>query len=472
MANNKLSLGLKLKLSLGKAAIVLVVMILPLFSKKGVIGLFNFYNRFMKAGGVKKKNLENSGAVDENVIFDFVMRGSRLVNLKSRIKIAITLIIDRFIMQDARRDEAEARGSGVPMTVLVSPTMRCNLKCEGCYAFNHSKTDDLPYEVVDRLVTEAADMGVGFMTVLGGEPFMWKGIFDLMKKHPKMFFQIYTNATFLNKETVKKIKKLGNVILMLSLEGFKEQTDARRGDGTFDRTMAAMDLLKKEGVPFGYSVTVTRGNEEIITSDKFIDMLIDKGALLGWMFLFMPVCGKPEFDLMPTPEQRLHLLNFGKQMRKTKPMIVIDFWNDAPFVGGCIAAKKYVHINSEGWAEPCIFTHLAQNNIKDSSLQEIMDSDFFRAIRKEQPYNDNLYLPCMWIDNPDISRDLMKNFKLHKTHHDAGEVTEKDEYITEMKKYSTKVAELYHDQWEKDRAGFEGTARDKFAKKFGQKNEE
>ena len=81
--------------------------------------------------------------------------------------------------------------------------------------------------------------------------------------------------------------------------------------------------------------------------DKFNNFMIQNGALIGWHFLFMPVNGKkPDLSLMPTPKQRQWMLQRDREIRATKPLFIIDFWNDAPYVGGCIAGKYYAHINS------------------------------------------------------------------------------------------------------------------------------
>lgn len=458
----------KIKEASKKLVLEQVVAILPSISKNNFIRILSLYEK-ISSGESKKVIASLKSTFKDSIAGDLIVRGIRNINARGRKKIAIDLIADGMIMRDKKRREEEAKGGFVPFTVLFSPTMRCNLRCKGCYAGNYSQTDDLPYEVVDRMVTEAEDMGVAFMTVLGGEPFMWEPIFKLLEEHPHMYFQIYTNSTMLNKERVKRLKKLGNAALMLSIEGFEKETDERRHPGIYQKVIAAMDLLHKEKIPFGYSVAVTRENEPVVTSDEFIDLMIEKGAIIGWMFLYMPVGMDPDLSLMPTPEQRLHMLEFNKRIRQNKPILVIDFWNDAPFVGGCIAGKYYVHITSQGWAEPCIFSHVAQDNIKEKSLREIMRSELFSELRKRQPYHENLYLPCMWIDSPEVSRDIHAKLKLHLTHPGADDVLKKPHLVEGMDKYSKRVKELYEKEWRKEKEALDekGGISDRLMKKLG-----
>lgn len=426
-----------------------IVKVLPLLSKKNLVTLMDLYEKIAK-GDNKKIVAGLRNMLETTPAGDMIVRGLKLVNPHCREKIATTLIAEGLLMRDDRRKELAKEGKTVPFTVLISPTMRCNLKCTGCYAYNYSKADDLPYEVLDRVVTEAEEMGVAFITMLGGEPLMLEDLFKLFESHPNMYFQFYSNGTLMTEEVAKKLAKLGNVAVMLSIEGFKKETDARRGEGIYERVLKAMDILRAEGVPFGFSTAVTSINESVIASDEFIDMIIEKGALIGWFFLYMPVGKDPDLSLMPTPEQRVHLLEFDKHVRATKQIFIVDFWNDAPWVGGCIAGKFYIHITSTGDVEPCIFTHLAQDNIKDKSLQEVMESEYFKKLRSKQPYNDNLYLPCQWIDHPEVSRELMKDLNLKVTHPGADDILVREDLKAGIDKYSARVKELYAQKWQED----------------------
>jgi len=341
------------------------------------------------------------------------------VNPHSRDKILTNLIIQGFILNQKKRDKAIKEGFQVPFSILISPTMRCNLSCVGCYAGNYTKSDDLKFEVVDRIIQEGKEAGVAFFTILGGEPFIRNDLFDLYQKHNDAFFQVYTNGTLITDEIAEKLVKMGNVMPMVSIEGFEKETDQRRGKGVYKKIVKAMEMLQKHKAPFGYSVAVTRKNIKVVTSNKFVDMLIKRGALIGWYFLYMPIGKNPDLSLMPTPKQRFYLKARRDYIRASKPLFIIDFWNDAPYVGGCIAAKEYIHINHKGDVEPCIFTHFAQTNIKNTSLKKAMNCQFFKEIRKRQPYSDNLYLPCMLIDHPHVSRELCQKCNIYPTHEGA-----------------------------------------------------
>jgi MoaA/NifB/PqqE/SkfB family radical SAM enzyme len=344
-----------------------------------------------------------------------------------------------------RRELSEAAGVWVPTTILVSPTMRCNLACAGCYAGEYSPSQDLDGELLQRIVDEANGMGVYLFTLLGGEPFLYRDLLGFARANRDSFFQIFTNGTLLTDEVIGELAEVGNVALMLSVDGTPELTDQRRGPGVHRQVMSVMDRLGEAGVLFGYSATVTRGNWQVLISDEFVDPLVAKGAMIAWHFLYMPVGRDPDVGMMPTPGEREQFRLGIHRLRATKPFFPIDFWGDAPWVGGCIAGKHYMHINSEGWVEPCIFTHFATDNIRDMSLLEAFNSRFFCEIRSRQPFSENLLMPCMWIDNPQCSRDIMACTGARPTHDGADSMLV--DLQSEMNAYSLEAGRVFDPIW-------------------------
>ena len=176
--------------------------------------------------------------------------------------------------------------------------------------------------------------------------------------------------------------------------------------------------------------------------------------MFGWYFQYIPIGKKPNIKLMSTPEQRNELRRFLKHIRKTKSIFIGDFWNDGPFVKGCIAGGRgYLHINNKGNVEPCVFTHFAVDNIKEKSLKEALNSKLFKTIRARQPYHKNLLTPCMIIDNPSVFRKIVEETKPYST--DQEDAIIKDpEIIKHLDKYSKKMHELTDNVWEKEYAKY------------------
>jgi MoaA/NifB/PqqE/SkfB family radical SAM enzyme len=362
-------------------------------------------------------------------------------------KIVKNFIINQMLVGSTKRKLFSEKEGGFypPGLLVISPSMKCNLNCFGCYAGKYSKEEDLPFEVIDRILNEAKEMGIYFIVVSGGEPFFRKDIFDIFEKHNDMSFHVFTHGGLLDEKRVSRLAELGNVLPAISVEGFEKETDERRGKGHYDKVVRAMHLLKEAGVLFAYSATVTRNNAEMLVSDEFVDHWMDHGCTVGWYFLYTPVGKDTEWELVPAPEQRDLLRKRVEHFRSTKEMFFGDFWNDGPVVGGCIAGgRKYLHINSNGDVEPCVFCHFAMHNIKDTPLSEAVTSPMFKKIRENQNSNDNLLQPCMIVDHPDQYREVCSMPGVKFTHEGAEQVLTKfassiDEYAIDWKKLADKA---------------------------------
>jgi len=319
-----------------------------------------------------------------------------------------------------QREQSERLGFNVPHFILVDPTSACNLRCEGCWAGKYQRGPKMNFERLDRLCEEAKELGIYWIVFSGGEPLMYKRLFELVKKHDDMAFMAYTNGTLIDEEMADRIVEVGNFTPAISMEGWKESTDRRRGEGVFDKITRAMDLLKERGAIFGVSLTATRENVQEIVSDDFIDFLVDKGVRYGWIFHYIPIGHNPNTDLMLTPEQRAYLARQTWHIRIHRSLMLADFWNDGELTGGCIAGgRRYFHITADGTVEPCAFVHFSVENINDKSLVEVLQSPLFKAFQKRQPFCENHLRPCPLIDNPAALRDIVAESGAKPTHEGA-----------------------------------------------------
>jgi MoaA/NifB/PqqE/SkfB family radical SAM enzyme len=362
-------------------------------------------------------------------------------------------IIQSFIFNEMlvgtnrRKAFQDSHGFYPPGMIVISPTMRCNLRCNGCYAGSYAHRE-LSLETLNRILDEAKEMGTHFITVSGGEPFFRGDMFEIFERHHDVAFLVFTHGGLIDERLAQKIVRAGNVVPAISLEGYREDTDRRRGVGHFDRVMRAMDMLREAGVIFGYSVTQSRLNSDIVTRDEFVRFLRDKGCMLGFYFMYVPVGRDPDINLMPTPAQRDQLRAGLERWRNTTDILFLDFWNDGPVIGGCMAgARKYCHINANGDVEPCVFCHFATHNIHRSSLKEALNSPLFQALRKQQPYYDNLFRACMLVDKPSVGREMALASGAYFTHQGAETIF--CELADDIDRFSTEYAVYADRAWEK-----------------------
>ena len=237
----------------------------------------------------------------------------------------------------------------------------------------------------------------------------------------------------------------------MTVEGLKDETNARRGPMTYDRISQTMKWLKEAGVLFGFSSMATKENIELLGSEEFIDHWMEKGCKFGWVFQYIPIGRCPDVGLMATPEQRVQLRKNVENIREKKPFFLGDFWNDGHYVYGCMAGgKTYLHITNNGSVEPCVFAHFSVDNINDKSLVEVLNSDFFKAVRDSHPHskNKNLLSPCMIIDHPEVLRKLVKEHGAKGTHKEEEQIVNDEKVKKHLDEYSKKVLEITDKEWE------------------------
>ncbi|MEA2102480.1 MAG: radical SAM protein [Thermodesulfobacteriota bacterium] len=344
----------------------------------------------------------------------------------------------------------KAHGFTAPYSILISPTMKCNLHCKGCYAENYRRDENMPIETFDDIIKQGKDLGTYLYTILGGEPFV---VFDdvcaMAKKHSDCLFQVFTNGTLITPEIADRIAELKNIVIVFSVNGDRDEVDYMRGNGVYDRVVESMKYLDDRNLMFGMSLVLTSRNYDLMTSEAFYNTWRDRGVMYAWNFLFMPVVKNPDLSLMPTPEQRVTYGEYIKEYREKEPLFIMDFWADAPAVHGCIAGgRRYLHINHKGDVEPCIFAHFATHNIHEHSLLDALKSPFFTAIRQHQPHTDNLLRPCMIIDNPEVLRGTCKRHNARPTAEGALDLIEDENIIAKIDEYAKEVARVVDPIWE------------------------
>ncbi len=307
-------------------------------------------------------------------------------------------------------ENKEKYGCNIPWAILLDPTSACNLHCTGCWAAEYGNHMNLTYEEMDEIVDQGTALGTYVYLFTGGEPLVRKkDLIRLCEAHPDCVFSSFTNGTLIDEDFADEMLRVKNFVPAISIEGFEKATDLRRGDGTYQKIIRAMEILKKKKLPFGISCCYTSANAEVIGSEEYFDYMVGLGAKFAWFFTYMPVGKGAVTELMATAAQREMMYHKIREYRKSKPLFTIDFWNDGEYVGGCIAGgRSYCHINANGDIEPCAFIHYSDSNIREKTLLEAYQSGLFMGYHDNQPFNENMLRPCPVLDNPGRLTELVE----------------------------------------------------------------
>ena len=366
-----------------------------------------------------------------------------------------------------------------PEILLISPTKACNLRCKGCYADSKADKEKLTWPIFEKMVKDAHDLwGVRFFVFSGGEPLMYKdqgkNILDLVEKYDDCFFMMYTNGTLIDDKIARRMSELGNIMPAISVEGLREQTDERRGEGVFDKIISVMERLRREKVLFGVSFTATRDNAEVVFSDEVVNFFFEEmGAIFGWVFHYMPIGRAITLEKLPTPEQRLWMWKRCWELIRERHLFIVDFWNGGTASEGCISAGRgggYLVVDWNGNVSPCVFMPYSPVNVNDiyaqgKNMNDVWAHPFFEKLRTWQfdygwekkfakdPDIKNWIMPCPIRDHYAEFFEMQSEYDLTPIDENARVAIEDPEYRKGMIEYNEAVAELLDPIWEKEYLG-------------------
>ncbi len=299
-----------------------------------------------------------------------------------------------------RHQKALKKGEFFPAFHFLSVTDNCNLHCQGCWITGKKENASMSADDLDRIITETKSKGSYFFGILGGEPLMYKPLFDIFEKHDDCYFQLFTNGTLLSPDVAERLRKCANVTPLISFEGDEQVADIRRGGkDVFQRTSKAVEAATKAGLITGVAISVCKSNFDMATSHEFIQSLIDRKVSYLWYYIFRPVGENASPQLALSVEQITALRKHLIAARSKYPLAIIDtYWNEKG-EGFCPAAKGLSHhINASGYIEPCPVIQFARDHISDGKLETIyQQSAFLNNFRTEIPKQTN---GCIVMDNP------------------------------------------------------------------------
>jgi MoaA/NifB/PqqE/SkfB family radical SAM enzyme len=233
------------------------------------------------------------------------------------------------------------------------------------------------------IVAQAEELGISVIGIIGGEPLLRKKeIIALAQSFPKILFTLNTNGLLIDEEMAADIAGCENLIPFISLEGFRTETDNRRGRGMYDRLHSAYSLLNARILFFGCAITVMRKNTREVLDESFIRTMIATGVRAFIFIQYVPTEPGTE-DLVPTQEQRELLIRSMLEFNRKYPAFFIGIPGDMERFGGCLAAGRgFVHVNPYGDLEPCPMVPLSDANLRTLPLREALQSRLLETIRQ------------------------------------------------------------------------------------------
>ncbi|MBQ7984526.1 MAG: radical SAM protein [Bacteroidales bacterium] len=290
-----------------------------------------------------------------------------------------------------KRDKIQKEENiNIPPFLISSISSSCNLTCKGCYARANHSCNDLNKEDKKmlsagewkKIFNEASSLGINFNILAGGEPLLRKEVLQAASEIKDMIFPVFTNGTLITEEYSAFFEKHRNVIPVLSIEGEKQSTDLRRGNGVYEKLLSAMQLLNQRKVFFGSSITVTTANFEEVTSAEFLDKMQSYGNKLIFYVEYVPTAPDTEYLAFKEEDVKQMEIRLDGLRMQYPDILFFSFPGDEKVLGGCLAAGRgFFHINATGNAEACPFSPYSDMNVAASGLKNALKSPFFERLR-------------------------------------------------------------------------------------------
>ena len=298
------------------------------------------------------------------------------------------------------------RGKQFPAFMMISVTNRCNLRCQGCWVTATPPTDMEP-AMLERIIRECRSQGGRFFGILGGEPLLHEGLLDVLAKFSGEYFQLFTNGHRLDAGVAKRLRSLGNVTPLLSIEGLETVAAARRGaSDVAAKSLQAVEHCKRQKLLTGVATSVCRSNFDQVVRREFLTDMIARRVQYAWYYIYRPVGPNPTPELCLTGDQIRQLRRFLVDARTWAPIIVVDTYWDADGRAVCPAATGIsYHITPAGRVEPCPIIQCSCDAVdSDASLVDRVEASGY--LRRFRTLAAGRTRGCILMEDPRLFRQF------------------------------------------------------------------
>ncbi len=273
-------------------------------------------------------------------------------------------------------------GLAMPVTLTIIDDIGCRAACANCvFTAFRVRGERLSLQDVDRVLDQALQMNITNVYMLGADPFYRPDIdafLDVLAKHKYQFFLLFTEGKKITPAHVARIRRAGNIIPVLNIDGLQEASDRRKGEGTFRVVDELLALLRKERVLFGVTCMASQANFDEVSGPAFARYLDEQGASFLAYVPYTPVDRKAEAGLVLDGPKRDELFERSMQLNhEVRRLAVFDMLGIEQKLTSCPAGVYSITVYHDGTVTPCVAVPAGHqtSNVKTRSLMDIFTND-------------------------------------------------------------------------------------------------
>jgi radical SAM protein with 4Fe4S-binding SPASM domain len=265
---------------------------------------------------------------------------------------------------------------GVPISVHMDVTYRCNERCVHCY-LDHDDQGEMTTAEIKGVLDQLAEAGVFFLTFSGGEVFMRRDFFEILEYARRLMFnvKIKTNAVMIHESEARRIRDLGVDTIQISVYSHKAEVhDAiTKLPGSFDRSIKAIRFMREQGLKVTIANVLMTWNRH--DSDGVQELAVSLGAHYtldptitpmmdgNTSVLSLRIAG----DELPSVFANPKLVpNMEEFCAPPKPVTDDDMEGYS-----CSAGHSFCYISPYGDVFPCVQFPLPTGNIRQQKFMDI-----------------------------------------------------------------------------------------------------
>ncbi len=326
------------------------------------------------------KDIYNDVLGSAGLSFRVVVRLFQAASLKRVFRILYDFVINGRIRNAAGRQKH--KDAFIPKSIVIEPTYRCNMKCKDCYAPSDNTIMDRG--MFSSIVEQAKALNIFRFELMGGEPTLPEvldAVLPVIKENRNCLFTFCTNCIAVDQGFADKFRDISNVAFILSMEGTPDATESRRGKGSHANYTKAIQLLRKNKLPFALSVTLEPETWKEQIDEKIIADYVASGGVVVYSY--------PRFYTETGTFAALPHVEYLKQLQYLCKKFPV-YWGDGHL--GKMKGHKgiiprhdnQVCINPSGIVRPYrFFLEPSFGSIKDSSFYSILSDKALVEFKKQ-----------------------------------------------------------------------------------------